>query len=170
MLFAEKWLAEKAENDKGRTNFQVQKEVRLSTHIYTRIYFMFALPPHKKALMFRFSITKPQLILGNLSQSFAAITHNVSAQRLAHIAANVPKIAIVTGDEDHLVHPSGSENIKAAMDGAIDHADERDAKRVELLIWKGSGHAVHLQNEVQFNQLIDRCAKEGRALVENGWR
>jgi hypothetical protein len=100
--------------------------------------------------------------LGNVSQMVAGLTHNVSPERLAFIAANVPKIAIVTGDCDYLVHTSGSERIKAAMDGGAD-------QRVEFLKWEGVGHAIHIQSESQLNKVIERCAKEGRALIENGW-
>jgi len=55
------------------------------------------------------------------------------------------------------------------MDRAIDNEDKQDTKRVELLKWEGAGHGIHLQNEIRFNKLVERCAKEGRALIENGW-
>jgi len=159
MLFPKKWLAERAKtdplaemngntkgNEQGKTNYQVQKE----------------------DILYRFSINKPQLIWGHLSQLIAGFTHNVSPERLAFIAANIPKIAIVTGDNDVLIDPSGSESIKVAMDKAIINGDQGDVKRVEFLKWEGR-HAIHIQNETEFNQLIERCAKEGKTLIENSW-
>jgi pimeloyl-ACP methyl ester carboxylesterase len=100
----------------------------------------------------------------------AALTHYVSSDRLTFIAANIPKIAIVTGDEDHLVDPAGSERIKAGMDQAIRRGDGEDAKRVEFLRFEGTGHAIHIQKRVQINELVERCAKEGRAMLDAGWK
>jgi hypothetical protein len=69
--------------------------------------------------MFRVSITKPQLILGYISQMIAGLTHNVSPSD-SHLSLPISQRSlIVTGDEDNLIHPSGSERIKAAMDLAI---------------------------------------------------
>jgi hypothetical protein len=55
------------------------------------------------------------------------------------------------------------------MDKAINKEDAQDANRVELLQWAGVGHVIHAQEEVEFNELVERCAVEGRALIENGW-
>lgn len=115
--------------------------------------------------MLLFSMSKRQLIWGSISQMIAGLTHSVSPERLAYIAANIPKIVIVTGDTDNLVHTSGSERLKAAM---CDKSDQ-DSNRVEFLKWEGVGHAIHMQMESQFNELIERCAKEGLGLIENGW-
>jgi len=98
----------------------------------------------------------------------AGLTHNVTPDRLAYIAANIPKIAIVTGDDDNLVRPIGSELIKTAMDQALQTDD--DKKRVELHKWEGTGHGIHSQREVMFNELVERCAREGRKLVDDGFK
>jgi len=97
----------------------------------------------------------------------AALTHSVSPARLAYIAANVPKIAIVTGDDDNLVHPSGSSRIKKGMDSEL---AESDKERVELLKWEGTGHGIHAQREVEFNRLVEKCVREGRKAVEEGFK
>jgi len=97
----------------------------------------------------------------------AGLTHNVPPARLAYIAANIPKITIVTGDEDHLVHPSGSERIKKGMESGL---SEGDRGRVELLRWEGTGHAIHAQREVEFNRLVERCVREGRKALEEGFK
>lgn len=100
----------------------------------------------------------------------AALTHNVSDERLAYIAANIPKIAIVTGDDDHLVRPTGSERIKRAMEAGLISENESDRKRVELLKWSGTGHGIHAQREEEFNSLVERAMREGRAILEGGFK
>ncbi|KAF8185160.1 alpha/beta-hydrolase [Pholiota molesta] len=162
MLFPAEWLAERATNDphaefngntitneQGKTNYDVQAE----------------------GFIRRVAITKPQLFLGHISQMAAALTHSVSDARLAYIAANIPKIAIVTGDDDHLVRPAGSERIKRAMDAGLGSTDgERDRDRVELLRWSGTGHGIHAQREEEFNALVERAMREGRAILEGGFQ
>ncbi|PPQ86755.1 hypothetical protein CVT25_012400 [Psilocybe cyanescens] len=167
MLFPAQWLDERAlsdphaewngnteDNKQGKTNRDVQKE----------------------GFLRRVAITKPQLLLGHISQMAAGLTHRVSPARLAHIAANVPKIAVVTGDEDHLVRPAGSVRIWEAMTGGRAHAQGdgggggEGKSRVELLRWAGTGHGIHAQKEVEFNELVERCVREGRALVEAGFK
>jgi len=93
----------------------------------------------------------------------AALTHHVSPSRLAFIGARIPKIIIVTGDEDHLVAPEGSRRLWREMVSK----QEKDGKggqdlRVELVQWEGTGHSIHLQGEEKFNELIARCVREGR--------
>ena len=91
----------------------------------------------------------------------AALTHHVSPSRLAFISARIPKIIIVTGDEDHLVSPEGSRRLWRGMtsnrdiDGLVD-------LRVELVQWEGTGHGIHVEREREFNELIMRCVREGR--------
>ncbi|KAF9480209.1 alpha/beta-hydrolase [Pholiota conissans] len=161
MLFPPSWLAERAkkdphaefngntpENDQGKTNYDVQAE----------------------GFIRRVAITKPQLLLGHVSQMVAALTHNVSDARLAYIAANVPKVTIVTGDDDHLVHPSGSVRIKKAMDGAPNLRDASGHERVELVQWVNTGHGIHAQREEEFNSLVERSMREGRAILEGGFK
>ncbi|KAF8960213.1 Alpha/Beta hydrolase protein [Flammula alnicola] len=158
MLFPAEWLREKAKsdphaefngnteaNDQGKTNSDVQAE----------------------GFLRRVTITKPQLLLGHVSQMAAGLTHSVSPSRLAYIAANIPKIAIVTGDDDHLVRPSGSDRIKQGMDSEL---SESDRHRVELLKWDGTGHGIHAQREVEFNQLVERCVREGEKALESGFK
>ncbi|KAF8960226.1 hypothetical protein BDZ97DRAFT_1666151 [Flammula alnicola] len=99
-----------------------------------------------------------QFLLGYVSQMAVGLTHSVSAARLAYITAYIPKIAIVTGDDDHLVRPSGLDRIKQGMDLEL---SESDKHRVELLRWDGTGHGIYAQREVEFNQLVERCVREG---------
>ena len=99
----------------------------------------------------------------------AALTHNVSPSRLAYISARVPKIIIVTGDEDHLVSPEGSRRLWRGMESNqdIDGKAGQDL-RVELVQWKDTGHGIHIQRERKFNELITRCVREGRNFRVNG--
>lgn len=100
----------------------------------------------------------------------AGLTHHVAPARLAQIANTVPKIAIVAGDDDNLVRPVGSVKIWKAMTGGPGQDSEETRKRVELLQWEGTGHGIHSQREVEFNELVERCMREGRALVEAGFK
>ena len=95
----------------------------------------------------------------------AALTHYVSPSRLAFISARIPKIIILTGNEDHLVAPKGSMRLWKGMvsERDKDGKDRRDL-RVELVQWKDTGHGLHIQREREFNELIARCVREGRNL------
>ncbi|KAH8829340.1 alpha/beta-hydrolase [Flagelloscypha sp. PMI_526] len=131
MLFPEEWLQLKAEgDDKGRTNYEVQKE----------------------GFLFRFSRTRLQRLPGNLSQMCAALSHYVSPDRLSRIAESIPKIYILTGDNDNLVRPIGSDKIRDAMG---------HPEKVEFIKWTKTGHGIHIQHEKKFNELIERACEEG---------
>ncbi|KAF8875328.1 Alpha/Beta hydrolase protein [Gymnopilus junonius] len=161
MLFPKVWLDEKAKSDphaewngntednkQGKTNSDVQAE----------------------GFLRRVTITKPQLFMGHISQMAAALTHYVSPERLAYIAANVPKVILVTGDDDHLVRPSCSVRIYEAMKNGLSKSDaESNSRRVELQQWEETGHGIHAQREDQFNLLVERCVREGKALLESGF-
>ncbi|KAJ7470341.1 alpha/beta-hydrolase [Mycena latifolia] len=129
MVYPLQWLDEPAEDDKeGRSNREIQ------TEIYRH----------------RITITAPQHLVGALSQMSAGLTHHVTQQRLRAISEVIPKVLILTGDEDNLVAPSNSRYMKNCMPDA------------ELEEWKGTGHALHVQQPKQFNQLLERVFKEGR--------
>ena len=80
----------------------------------------------------------------------AAMTHNVSPERLRQISGSIPKVLIVTGDEDHLVDPANSRYMKEHMPEA------------ELVEWTEAGHGIQVQCQKQFNALLERVVKEGR--------
>jgi len=85
----------------------------------------------------------------------AGLTHRVSGDRLREISRLIPKVVIVTGDEDHLVNPERSRFIKANMPEA------------ELIEFSGTGHAIHIQRPKELNGIIGRAIREGRSrLVE----
>lgn len=130
MLFPPKWLAEKAEDDpQGRTNAEVQASLHRS----------------------RFEITRPQPLIGALSQMAAAFTHHVSPDRLRKISASIPKVLILTGDTDDMVDPSESLFLKQNMPEA------------EYQYWEGGGHAICAQRDKRVNTLFERVFEEGRS-------
>jgi hypothetical protein len=92
----------------------------------------------------------------------AALTHHVSPSWLAFISSRIPKIIIVTGDEDHLVAPEGSRRLWRGMTSNRG-VDGRDLS-VELVQWEGIGQGIHVQREREFNELIARCVREGKNL------
>ncbi|KAH9842334.1 Alpha/Beta hydrolase protein [Rhodofomes roseus] len=129
MLFPRHWLdAKAAEDPESRTNRELQViEYRQ-----------------------RFEVTRPQKPVGALSQMAAAMTHNVSPERLHKISESIPKVLIVTGDQDNLVPPSNSHYMKEHMPEA------------ELVQWEGVGHAIQVQCKNRFNALLEQIMKEGR--------
>lgn len=88
----------------------------------------------------------------------AGLTHGVSPARLRSISSSIPKVLIVTGDDDHLVDPANSRHMKACMPEA------------ELVEWAGVGHAVQVQRREKFNELVERVIGEGRSKLADGWK
>ncbi|KAI9510290.1 Alpha/Beta hydrolase protein [Russula earlei] len=133
MCFNAAWLDAKAENDsKGRTN----REVQIALF-------------EKRA-----SVTRIQTPQGFLWQTWAGFTHHVQAERLTQISKTVPKVLILTGDEDHLVRPSNSAYLKRHMPEA------------EYIVWKDTGHIVSGQHVERFNTLLERVFVEGQDKLE----
>ncbi|KAI0093979.1 alpha/beta-hydrolase [Irpex rosettiformis] len=129
MAFPVEWLDSKAEDDtQGRTNREI------ITVVYRR----------------RIQLTRPQKFVGHVSQMVAGLTHYVSPDRLRQISKNIPKILILTGDDDHLVRPSGSVHLKEHMPEA------------EFVQWEKTGHAIHMQHVKRFNGLLERVFAEGK--------
>ncbi|KAI0705858.1 alpha/beta-hydrolase [Cytidiella melzeri] len=133
MVFPVKWLDIKAENDsQGRTNREVL------TQVYRR----------------RIQMTQPQKFVGHISQMLAGLTHHVAPPRLREISKRIPKVLILTGDEDYLVRPSESVQLKEHMPEA------------ELVLWENTGHGIHMQHKRRFNELLERVFAEGKERAE----
>jgi len=98
-------------------------------------------------------ITRPQTMIGAFSQMSAGLTHYVSNERLRKISELIPRVVIITGDNDHLVEPRNSVYLKSQMLDA------------EFIQWENTGHAIHYQHPKRFNELLERVFKEGRAKV-----
>ncbi|KAJ6500437.1 Alpha/Beta hydrolase protein [Mycena sanguinolenta] len=130
MIYPVPWLDEPAgDYEDGRRNREVQ------TELYRK----------------RISTTAPQHLIGALSQMCAALTHHVTPERLRAICDAIPKVMIVTGDEDNLVSPANSFALKRCMPDA------------EFQQWKDTGHGIHAQQPKKFNQMLERVFKEGRS-------
>lgn len=85
----------------------------------------------------------------------AGLTHHCSADRLRIISSSIPKVVIVTGDEDNLVSPRHSQELKDAMPEA------------ELIQWKDTGHGINAQRTKEFNELLEKTFSEGAEKVSN---
>jgi len=128
LLYPDSWLDAPNADQPGRTNREVQTEGYLA----------------------RAKITRPQPLMGALSQMWAAATHRVSPTRLKNIDSGIPKILIITGDEDDLVAPSNSDHLARNMRGA------------EYVRWEATGHAINAQWPDRFNEVLERTFREGR--------
>jgi len=129
MVFPTEWLEEKVDGDlQGRTNRQVQEVLYL----------------------YRIKATRPQGLVGSLSQMCAAMTHHVSPAQLRELSASIPKVLIMTGDQDNLVAPHKSRFIKAHMPEAA------------LIVMSVTGHAIQIQRAERFNALLESAFEEGR--------
>ena len=85
------------------------------------------------------------------------MTHHVTPERLHTISRNVPKVLIVTGDNDHLVDPRNSAYLSSQMPEA------------QYEKWEGTGHGIHGQWPERFNRLLEGVFKEGRGKAAEGW-
>lgn len=87
----------------------------------------------------------------------AALTHHVSQDRLHRISRNIPKVLILTGDDDHLVRPSNSVYLKKQMPEA------------EFVQWKDTGHGIHVEHKEEFNALLEKAFEEAKERVHEGF-
>lgn len=148
ILFPAAWLEAKAEGDpRDRTNREVETEV--SAFLFFCQRFSTHSPPQN--FLKRYHTARPQPFIGVISQMAAGLTHRVSGDRLREISRLIPKVVIVTGDEDHLVSPQRSRFIKASMPEA------------ELIEISGTGHGIQFQRGRELNEIIARTVREGRS-------
>lgn len=84
----------------------------------------------------------------------AGLSHHVTGDRLRKISASIPKVLIVTGDNDALVLPKNSLNLKKNMPEA------------EYVQWEKCAHALHVQYKKKFNALLERVFEEGKERLE----
>ncbi|KAG9049244.1 hypothetical protein FS837_010780 [Tulasnella sp. UAMH 9824] len=98
---------------------------------------------------YRIDLARRQTLVGSLSQMAAAKTHYVSPDRLKTIAASIPKVYIMTGDDDNLVRPENSHHLKSCMPEA------------EFEVWEGSGHGVFGQYPKRFGEKMVQVMQQG---------
>lgn len=99
--------------------------------------------------IYRINTARRQTLVGVFSQMAAALTHYVSPDRLRTIAASIPKVYIMTGDEDNLVRPANSHHLKSCMPEA------------EFEVWEHSGHGVFGQHPKRFREKMAQVMQEG---------
>ena len=83
----------------------------------------------------------------------AGLTHYVSPARLRKISSSIPKVLILTGDQDHLVHYSNSQNL------------QRNMPEAEFVLWENTGHGISAQWKARFNALLEKTFEGGRLAV-----
>lgn len=167
MIYPPSYLDAPCPTMPGKTNREMQMQVRFlppraSLTSTSHLISLFALT---KAYLRRIAHTRPQPFLGMLSQTLAALTHHVPTSSLANIARSIPKIAILTGDNDNMVDPQNSLRIKEAM-----------GEGVQYEVWKDTGHGVPAQwpersaawLEVVFGEGWERSLREREAVAGAG--
>lgn len=161
MVFPQAWLDAKAEDDgEGRTNREVVVPVRStppSTCVVIDVVMTLLYLCVKQDYRHRIAFTRPQTPLGTFSQMAAGLTHHVSPARLRRISRSIPKILILTGDDDNLIRPSESVHLSKCMPEA------------EFVQWKGVGHGIHIQEKRRFHASLERVFEEGRGRVGEGY-
>jgi len=113
-----------------------------------------------QSVLDRLEVTRPQTLVGAISQMSAGLTHHVNADRISAIARSIPRILILTGDWDNLVDPRNSKWMRDCMMDA--------SNGVEYLVWEGVGHAIPLQEPDRFNEVLDRTITESLIMLRRG--
>lgn len=156
MLYPKQWLDSPAEDDpQGRRNREVEAEVRCPQLILLFLFHRneFYVICESQSFRRRMTVTRPPTFVGSVSQMAAALTHNVSPERLRQISRTIPKVTIVVGDEDHLVRVNNSLHLKRCMPEA------------EFVQYEHTGHGLPAQQRRRFNELLERVFAEGRQRV-----
>ncbi|TIC28286.1 alpha/beta-hydrolase [Wallemia mellicola] len=127
LVFPLKWLDEIREGDGlKRTNRECERE-----HMIERAKY-----------------SKKQDPFGAISQMYAALGHKVSPDRMKKIDQNIPKISIVSGDEDYLVDISCSVDLQKHLPSAT------------YTIFNDTGHGLISQRPFKFNKLVEETIAE----------
>jgi len=111
----------------------------------------------------RIAYAPPQPLLGALSHIVAATTHYVAPARLGRIAQTVPKVSVVSADEDYLIASAGSVRLIDGLLGESSGKKEgQNLTNVESVKWKNTGHAAQIQWPGKFNVMLERIFHEGQ--------
>ncbi|KAF9413456.1 hypothetical protein BGZ94_000726 [Podila epigama] len=96
----------------------------------------------------RFKNTPLQPLHANIAQSYAALVHHVSPQRLAQIKASGLPILVLTGTFDNFVRPSGSYHLQEELG-------------CKMVVFEGSGHALPSEKTETYCRFIDELVTKG---------
>ena len=102
------------------------------------------------------AVQRRQGLIGTLSQMAAGTTHHCTPEKLRKIAESMPKIWILTGDEDNLIYPSNSFWLHKHMPEA------------EFEQWTHSGHGVISQHSERFNKRLEEVIQEAKRRIATG--
>lgn len=155
VCFPQTWLDDKAEDDKGvRTNRELLTQVSdaLSSPVVIFTLYLLDFLDIVQQWCEIAAVSPPQSLAAQMSHLAAAITHKVSSRRLSIISKTVPKTLIITGDEDQVIEPRKSFQLKDFMPEA------------EFVQWKATGHGLYAQHNHRFNRLLKRVFAEGSLL------
>jgi len=86
----------------------------------------------------------------------AGATHHCTPEKLRKIAESIPKIWILTGDEDNLIYPSNSFWLHKHMPDA------------EFEQWTHSGHGLLSQHPERFNKRLDEVIQDAKRRIATG--
>lgn len=152
MTFPAAWLNAKAANDpEGRTNREAMRRVCI---LPFPLYLV--LTETLKIYLKRIAIQRRQGLIGSLSQMAAGVTHHCTPAKLRKIAESVPKIWILTGDEDNLIYPSNSFWLHKHMPEA------------EFEQWEDTGHGAISQHPERFNKRLDEVIQDAKQRIATG--
>lgn len=76
--------------------------------------------------------------------------HHVSVEQLGVIATTMPKVLVITGDDDNLINPQRSKELHGLLPGS------------EYICIEGGGHALPSQCPDEVSEILTRVFKEGR--------
>ncbi|GAA5891988.1 hypothetical protein JCM6882_007430 [Rhodosporidiobolus microsporus] len=102
----------------------------------------------------RYHLNRRQPLSGRMGQTFAALSHHVPAAKLASIGENVPRVAVVHGEEDEMIHVSKG---KALHEGIPNST---------LLLIPTGGHALPSQITDQYNDWVRGVVEEAEAMED----
>lgn len=101
-------------------------------------------------------VQRRQGLIGSLSQMAAGATHHCTPAKLRKIAESIPKIWILTGDQDNLIYPSNSFWLYKHMPEA------------EFEQWTATGHGVIGQHPEKFNKRLDEVIRDAKQKIAAG--
>ncbi|GAA99358.1 uncharacterized protein L969DRAFT_86593 [Mixia osmundae IAM 14324] len=98
----------------------------------------------------RYYMTRLQPFHGRVSQLGAAMGHRVDKKQLLTISNTIPKVIVLTGDDDNLINPSQSVWLHQHLPGS------------EYILFEGGGHAILAQDPVRYNEIVERVIIEAK--------
>ncbi|BGO95986.1 hypothetical protein NBRC10512_005429 [Rhodotorula toruloides] len=99
----------------------------------------------------RYHIGRRQTLGGRLGQLAAVFKHHVSPERLALIAEQIPRVAIIHGTEDNLIRVQRAHELHKDLPGS------------HLKIVEGGGHALPSQIKKEYNAWLSEHVEREEA-------